>query len=437
MNEAPPGHQLLLLSIPGRSERDSDRLRHLAAAIDDWSRVLDDAERVGAVALLGVALEEERATRPPSVTEAGRADLVRGTLRTLLATRVLSEALETLRRAAIEALVLKGVPLAHELYDPPGLRPIGDIDLLVRRVDRAAAIRALFGIGYRLPAGSLPLGFYFRHHFHVTLTRPGAGGLPIELHWDTQPRFSLSRIPSDALWARRRPIVCDDVEIPAPAREELFLYLAQHLLRHLIAFGPETAADPIAAMLEPARRGRLTWLADLILLARQEPGLDWARIDRLADAWGLVRELAGLRQYLAGLGLAPAPPGPSSMSAGAGEATLGTIRRLAAHFPTLARASGGLQLRPILIARLWRFAFPGPAWLRWRYSIAGDSGAARVAARGALHATGVAGAALGMAVELPIAWGQSRLGRLKTSRTLPESDRNAPGTSRNCPPRIT
>lgn len=435
MSEAPPEHQLLLLAIPGGAEPDEDRLRRVAASIDDWSRVLDDAERVGAVALLGTALESARASRPPSVDEAGRADLVRGTLRTLLATRVLAEALEALRRAGIDALVLKGVPLAHELYDPPGLRPIGDIDLLVRRADRVSAFESLCAIGYRLPSGSLPLSFYLRHHFHVTLTRPGAGGLPIELHWDTQPRFSLSRIPVDALWERRRALRCDDVETPAPAREELFLFLAQHLLRHLIAFGPETAADPIAAMLEPARRGRLVWLADLILLARRKPGLDWQRVDRLAREWGLERDIAGLRDYLAGMGVAPASP--VVRDASSGESALRNIRRIAVHLPVLARASGGLQLRPILIARLWRFAFPGVAWIRWRYPVVADSGTLAVALRGGRHALGVAGAAFGMVIELPVAWLRGRLGRLRAERRLPESDRKAARASRDCPPRIT
>ncbi len=431
MSQIPREHRLLLLTIPGGAPGDAEELRRLASDLDDWDGVLDTAERLGAVALLGKALDATGAPRPTAVDEACRAALVRGTLRMALATRILSEALSALRRAGVEALVLKGVPLAHELYDPPGVRPIGDLDLLVRSADREAAIRALQAEGYALPAGSLPLSFYFRHHFHVTLVRPGVEGLPLELHWQAQPRFSLSRIPVDALRAGSRMIPCAGTEVPSPGREEVFLYLVQHFIRHLIAFGPETAADPVAAMLEPARRGRLTWLADLVLLARRDPGLDWDRIDRLERDWGLSSECAGLRRYLASLGVGPEVVAHSDSVSG--ESTLRLIRRLAGLFPRLARASGGLQLRPILIARLWRFAFPGGEWIRWRYRLGADAGPWRVAFRVLGHAAGVATAAAWMAVALPWAWIRCRIPMGAAVQTLTHSNRNAPGSSSNCP----
>lgn len=435
MTQAPLAHRLLLLATPRGNERDRAEVRDLATQVLDWESLLADAERLGAVALLGKALDDAGAARPGAVDEACRAALVRGTLRMALATRVLAEALGALRRAGVEPLVLKGVPLAHELYEPAGLRPIGDIDLLVRRADRDAALGALCAEGYALPARSLPLSFYFRHHFHVTLTRSGAEGLPIELHWQAQPRFSLSRIPVEALYEHRRIVSCAGIQVPVPGREEAFLYLAQHFIRHLIAFGEETAADPVAAMLEPARRGRLTWLSDLILLAQREPGLDWNRVDRLAREWGLAGESAGLRRHLASIEAAPPPVGGTADAHG--EATLRLIRRLARHFPTLAGASGALQLRPILIARLWRFAFPGREWICWRYGLAADSGRTRVALRGLGHAAGVAAAALRMGLGLPLAWFRSRSRRGVVTRSVTDSDGNVPGASSNCPRRIT
>jgi len=435
MSRPPLENRLLLLAIPSGALRDADEFRRLASELRDWDGLLNAAERLGAVALLGKALDDAEAPRPAAVDEACRAALVRGTLRMALATRVLSEALAALRRAGVEALVLKGVPLAHELYDPPGLRPIGDIDLLVRSADRAAAFRALLAEGYALPAGSLPRSFYFHHHFHVTLVRQGAEGLPLELHWQAQPRFSLSRIPVDALRARSRMIPCAGTEVPAPNREETFLYLVQHFVRHLITFGPESAADPVAAMLEPARRGRLTWLADLVLLARRPPGLDWDRVDRLEREWGLSSESAGLRRYLASIGVAPEVVAPGGSASG--EASLRRIRRIAGLFPSMARASGGLQLRPILIARLWRFAFPGAEWIRWRYGLGSDASRIGVAFRVLGHAAGVVLAAAWMGVALPSAWVRSRITHRGAPSSLPKSDRSAPGASPNCPRQIT
>ena len=47
-------------------------------------------------------------------------------------------------RSRIRAIPLKGLHLAHRLYPAPGLRDMGDLDLLVRDVFEAdAALRAL------------------------------------------------------------------------------------------------------------------------------------------------------------------------------------------------------------------------------------------------------------------------------------------------------
>jgi hypothetical protein len=185
-------------------------------------------------------------------------------------------------------------------------------------------------------------------------------------------------------------------------------------------------------MLEPARRGRLTWLADLVLLSRREPEMDWQRVDRLAIAWGLTSEIAGLRGYLAAQGAAPGAPDNADRVPG--EATLQVIRRLARRLPAMARASGALQLRPILVARLWRFAFPGQAWIGWRYGLGNGAGGWPVWWRSVRHASGVALGAAWMAVAVLFAWLRGRLTSEEASSPLTESDRKAPGPSQECPP---
>jgi hypothetical protein len=61
----------------------------------------------------------------------------------------LAEVLAAFDSAGIESMPLKGALLAARYYPAPGLRPMNDLDLLVRPHDEARALAALEGLGYR------------------------------------------------------------------------------------------------------------------------------------------------------------------------------------------------------------------------------------------------------------------------------------------------
>ena len=97
----------------------------------------------------------------------------------------------------------KGLHLAHRLYPSPGLRDMGDLDLLVRRERLREADGALRGLGYlpaflpeRIQGGSLQAVEYWRE-----------GSMPVHLHWHVQnaswPQF-MYRVDVDEIWAEAR-----------------------------------------------------------------------------------------------------------------------------------------------------------------------------------------------------------------------------------------
>ena len=421
--DIPAEHALLLLSVRALTDPEAlEEVRRVAPRCD-WDRLTCTAARVGALPLHGAALEAALVPAPVAAAGIFRQARVNAAARILLMERIQGEVVEACGRAGIPCLVLKGLPLAHELYPSPDLRPPGDLDLLVRRPDRDRALEVLQTAGFVLPAGSLPLRFYWRHHFHVTLVRPGFEGLPIELHWDTQPPFSLSRIPADDFWAEARFVLAGSRAVQVPRREAHLLYLAQHLGRHLLDAGDDAAGDPVAALLDPAVRGRLVWLADLwLLLSPPATDFDRTQVDCLAARWGVTGDFARAQARLdriattefatvaatgtvesTGRSIAPAPargfPG-------------GWRRRAAALLPGLGRTSASLQLRPVQAIAALRYAFPGRPWIRWRYGLE-TVPAATVLARGFLHAAGAILRLLRMAVAAGIAW-------LVRSRTQPQ-----------------
>lgn len=85
----------------------------------------------------------------------------------------LAEILEACQAASLPVMPLKGSLLNARYYPAPGLRPMNDLDLLVRPADESRIHQILAKLGYRLIGQSRK---------HVTFARPEATG-PI-VAWD-------------------------------------------------------------------------------------------------------------------------------------------------------------------------------------------------------------------------------------------------------------
>lgn len=134
--------------------------------------------------------------------------------------------LRSLRTAGIEPILIKGWSIAR-LYPQPGLRPYGDIDLLVRPEQHLAAARVAAADEFR----DCLIDFH-----------PGA--------------FELADRSIDDLFSRSQLVQCGDEEVRVLGNEDHFALLAIHLLKH-------GAWRPL-------------WLCDLgLLLESMSSDFDW------------------------------------------------------------------------------------------------------------------------------------------------------------------
>ncbi len=175
-------------------------------------------------------------------------------------------------RAEIDAIPLKGLHLAHRVYPSPGLRDMGDLDVLIRREAIRDADHALRRFGYepefdprQVDGGTLNAVEYWRE-----------GSLPVHLHWHVSnaslPHF-MYRIDVDEIWR--------DARDGALAPHHLLVTLCEHALKHSFA--------------------ELIHLTDIELASRS---VDWALVAETARRWGLelavhyalvlLRDLAGV-----------------------------------------------------------------------------------------------------------------------------------------------
>ncbi len=167
-------------------------------------------------------------------------------------------------RNGVAMLVLKGPPLAVQLYGDLTLRPSRDLDILVAASDLEKAGQILKKAGYQRthPTTVTPrqLQQYVKRYHHFTLFAPERH-ICLELHW------KLDCLGLEFPWVAAAANQRAD-RLAAGWRDgEQLLFLIAHGSRH--------------------RWFRLRWLGDIERWLRVRPELDWNQITGLADQSGL------------------------------------------------------------------------------------------------------------------------------------------------------
>jgi hypothetical protein len=130
----PEDHLILACA---RTGPDVERIRRLVERGPDWPGILRKAERWGLVPLVYASLRQAAPSDqvPPSVTDSLRQLYRRDTIRGIARRELLRATLLRFSEASVPVIVLKGAALAALVYPSPTLRPMADVDLLVRGCD--------------------------------------------------------------------------------------------------------------------------------------------------------------------------------------------------------------------------------------------------------------------------------------------------------------
>jgi hypothetical protein len=267
---------------------------------------------------------------PPCVLSAPDADLLRRAYDRALARNedLFAHAADALRRLhddGIATIVLKGAALAVAYYRDPGVRPMTDVDVLVRPGDADRALAALTGAGWSTVAdvtGRRIKDAYAQHLY------TDAGG-SVDLHW-----LSLAQYGSDDdFWSASLEIDLAGVRTRALAPEDQLLHVAAHGARW----------DPVP----PFR-----WFADAAAVERAAVGgLDWERVVAQATQRRLTVALADALAHLAAAVQLPVPEWVSARLRAAPKAPLERWAHRAATRP----AGAGTWL-PVELDRYRRLA---------------------------------------------------------------------------------
>ena len=242
----------------------------------DWTTVLAAADREGLTGV--VALELERlASTTGLVLPLGpwRVARRRVAANTMAALAELTALRGVLRRLGRQVIVLKGAALIPEVYrDSVDLRPLGDVDLLVRPCELADVVAWLRSRGYR--------------PFAPSSTFLSRGSVAFDLHTEVagsswvSRKADVFRLNPELLWRDARPPDPDDPSALVLSPTHQRLHLVVHALKHSYS--------------------RLIWLVDIALVLRDAVDDELIAEARavgaerpLAYAFGLLDAVLGIR----------------------------------------------------------------------------------------------------------------------------------------------
>lgn len=167
----------------------------------------------------------------------------------------LAAVLNSLNAANVPVVVLKGTHLAELVYANISLRPMDDIDLLVKEGDLNIVTQTLASLGYQqLDSDAQRMKSNDPHH--LTPFRKH-GCKPIEVHWKVP---SLDAVWVEEAWGRTERVKIAGVPAMILSPEDLLLHLSVHAsVHHRFGIGLRPLCD-IQAVLE-RHRDAMDWAA--------------------------------------------------------------------------------------------------------------------------------------------------------------------------------
>ena len=183
----------------------------------------------------------------------------------------LKEALRSLTNAGIPVILLKGAHFAESIYGNIALRPMGDLDLMVRKEDISGVKQTFRAMGYtqKWPVVPTPDEVENPHHL-PPFTRERS---PVfEMHWTLGDQKDPFQIDFEGIWQRAQSVRIANSQVLTLSIEDLLLYLCLHtVFQHRLS----TTFMPFCDMER--------------ILHHFNGAVDWQALLRRSGQWGVNR----------------------------------------------------------------------------------------------------------------------------------------------------
>jgi len=214
---------------------------------------------------------------PPELKNKWQEDYLKTTFRNLTFLEERDNISRSLKDADIPMIILKGAYLLENVYMNLGLRPMGDIDILIKKHDTLAVHHRLVQLGYNSSFNTKEIeGFQDSspspYINSIVYTRDGDARPCLNLHWhlanSITPLYLATKINMERIWQD----ACPFGDMMAMAPHHLLIHLAEHAFRHCF--------DRFILLVD---------IAEVLLVYKDK--INWERFLRDSFAFGLERRI--------------------------------------------------------------------------------------------------------------------------------------------------
>jgi hypothetical protein len=231
---------LLLCCQTEIGDKDRDWLDKIQRDKIDWDYFLKKAREEGISPLVFIRLPKVLISKnniPKYVTDELRKDYYLNASKNTLIFNELRNILNVFNEAGLRVIVLKGAALAETAYRNLALRPMSDVDLLVKKEDLFSINEHLKGLGH-FPSDRSVDDTDVTSTYLTTLDyRSASANSPsFHIHW----HFVNSTVPNDSyvndikmedIWQDAQKASVASVETMVMAPHHLIIHLSEHALR--------------------------------------------------------------------------------------------------------------------------------------------------------------------------------------------------------------
>jgi hypothetical protein len=267
MDLSPERSLLLACARVTLSGENCQRISELASADLDWNQFASISYAHGIAPLIYHSLVQSDAVGliPAAAAQPLRNSYYANAARNSLLYDDLQKLLLALRQEKIDVIVLKGAALAETVYPHRAVRPMSDIDLLVRKEQLSKLEFKLLDMGYLFNGHGRAKEFYLEHRYHWVFAK--RSDMSIEIHWHIKRPEGPFSIDIDEFWKRAQWTKIASVETLVLCPEHLVLYLCQHMWKHNLLGGIRPLCD----------------IAETTNYYRDE--IDWSELANTSSKW--------------------------------------------------------------------------------------------------------------------------------------------------------
>jgi len=232
-----------------------------------WYEFVQEASATG---LAGVALEHAKQSNidlPPDCIVRLKQSAFHVATHNLNLQSKLETILAAFNEVGIDVMLLKGAALYGQIYDGPNLRPMSDVDLLLKAQDVKAATLLLKKVGCVQGMDLVHENHFPTYYYESEYISFGPNPIRLDVHVRPfRPTRYAQLIPEDQFWNNARSVRVGQATAKIPNEETMLIHLAAHAAFHECS--------------------RLIWLYDLKRWCdTYSQEMDWSLVLTRAKAW--------------------------------------------------------------------------------------------------------------------------------------------------------